>query len=87
MVDTLMSLYEQERLYAHIADAYVYAARAYKRAGKLWDALRLGYKAEEAALIYDGPRHLAVSTMEALIEEVEEELKLVVDEEEGEEEA
>ncbi|KAH8665024.1 hypothetical protein BGZ60DRAFT_432276 [Tricladium varicosporioides] len=85
MVETLMSLYEQERLYAHIADAYVYAARAYKRAGKLWDALRLGYKAEEAALIYDGPRHIAVSTMEGLIEEVEEELKLVVEEDESEE--
>ncbi|KAF4634143.1 hypothetical protein G7Y89_g3970 [Cudoniella acicularis] len=79
MVDTLVSLYEQERLYAHIADAYVYAAKAYKRAGRAWEALRWAYKAEEAALVYDGPRHGAVRRMENLIEELHEELGLEVE--------
>jgi hypothetical protein len=87
IAELIISLYEQERVTAHIADAFRYAARAYKRAGKHWEALKWGYKAEESGLIYEGPESTKARMMRGLVWGEREALGLKDDEDEdGDEE-
>ncbi|RDL40775.1 uncharacterized protein BP5553_00754 [Venustampulla echinocandica] len=76
MIETMVSMYEQERLYAHISDVWVWAAKAYKKAGKKWEALRWAYQAEEGVLLYDGPRNPDLERMGDIIYEMSIELGL-----------
>lgn len=71
-----MDLYAQERLDSHIVDAWMWAAYAYKEAGKLWEALRWTYRAEEGVLVHEGPRNEGSVRMGNLIEELGLELGL-----------
>ena len=67
MAELLISLYEQERLYATIFDAYVLAARAYSSVADQYTALKYAYKAIEVGLINSGPRDKDVHDMKALV--------------------
>jgi peptide methionine sulfoxide reductase MsrB len=55
MVDLLISLYEQERLYASIADGYRLAALISASIGNEWRAVKWAMMAVETGLIHDGP--------------------------------
>ena len=60
MADLLVSLYEQERLYASIADAYRLAALAYNAVGNEWTAVKYAMKAVEVGIINSGPQDVDV---------------------------
>jgi hypothetical protein len=55
MAELLVSLYEQERLHASIADGYRLAALCYASFGNEWRAVKWAMKAVDTGLIYDGP--------------------------------
>jgi SET domain len=55
MVDMLISLYEQERLHASIADGYRLAALVYASIGNEWRAVKWAMMAADIGLIHDGP--------------------------------
>lgn len=67
MAELLVSLYEQERLYASISDAYRLAALAYSSVGNEWLAVKWAMKALEGALILDEPMAVEVQDMEDLL--------------------
>ena len=72
MAAYLVSLYEQERLDAHIADAWRLAAKVYQRMGRKWEALRWANKALEGFIVNEGPRSAQVVEIRMLIREVSE---------------
>jgi hypothetical protein len=63
MVELLISLYEQKRLYGSIAEAYVLAALAYNAVDSEWMATKNGMKALETGIINDGPNGMDVIEM------------------------
>ncbi|KAF8854581.1 SET domain-containing protein [Acephala macrosclerotiorum] len=67
MAELLVGLYDQERLYASVADAYRVAALAYSARGMEWKAVMWGMRAVEAGLIHDGPRGDGVLDMKRLL--------------------
>jgi hypothetical protein len=67
MAEWLVSLYEQERLYSWIADAYVLAALAYNAVGSEWMAAKYAMKALEVGIIHLGPRAADVREMGELV--------------------
>lgn len=75
LIETMIKLYEQERLYAHIADAWAWAAKAYRKAGKRWEALAWAHQAQEGVLVYEGPTP-RLGRMEDMISELSKELGL-----------
>jgi hypothetical protein len=66
MADLLVSLYEQERLYAPIVEAYTLAAIEYNGVGEAYAAVRYARLAIEAGLLNAGPEDRDVKAMEAL---------------------
>lgn len=69
MAELLVSLYEQERLHASIADAYRLAALSYSAVGNEWMAVKWAMKAVETGLIHDGPREEQVLDMERFLDD------------------
>ena len=67
MAELLVSLYEQERLYASIADGYTLAALAYNAVGNEWMAVKYAMRAVEIGLIHSGPRDEDLVLMKELI--------------------
>lgn len=67
MAELLISLYEQERLYASVAEAYRLAALSYSAVGNEWVAVKWAMKAVETGLIHDGPRGGEVLDMKRLL--------------------
>jgi len=55
MAELLVSLYEQERLHASVADGYRLAALCAASVGNEWRAVKWGMKAVDTGLIHDGP--------------------------------
>jgi hypothetical protein len=55
MADLLVSLYEQERLHASVADGYRLAALVSASLGNEWRAVKWAMKAVDTGLIHDGP--------------------------------
>jgi SET domain len=67
MAEALISLYEQERMYAPIAVAYTYAAMAYNAVGKVHEAFKWASLAVETGLLYSGPYYQDVIEMKTLM--------------------
>ncbi|KUJ08751.1 SET domain-containing protein [Mollisia scopiformis] len=67
IAELLVGLFEQERLYASIVDAYRVAALAYAAKGMEWRAVMWAMRAVEAGLIHDGPRGAGVLDMKRLL--------------------
>jgi hypothetical protein len=67
MAELLISLYEQERLTATVADAYRLAAWSYAAVGNEWIAKKWAMKAVETGLINDGPRDEGVKDIQLLL--------------------
>jgi hypothetical protein len=67
MADTLLSLYEQERLYTQIEGAYVYAALAYNAVGKQYTAIKHAALAVEFGMVSSGPKDRHVLSMRRLM--------------------
>jgi hypothetical protein len=55
MADLLVSLYEQKRPHASIADGYRLAALISASLGNEWRAVKWAMKAVDAGLVHDGP--------------------------------
>jgi len=68
MAERLISLYEQERLHAPIALAYVYAALAYNAVGQAQLAMKHAALAIEMTMLNSGPGFSDVGAMQALLE-------------------
>lgn len=67
MAELLVSLYEQERLSATVADGYRIAALSYAAVGQEWTATKWAMKAVEAGLINDGPGDVGLRDMKRLL--------------------
>jgi hypothetical protein len=78
MAQLLISLYDQERLYVSVADAYVLAARAYKAVGNELMAVKYAMKAVELGIIHEGPKDEDVKDMWELVNEPREFAKFIV---------
>jgi hypothetical protein len=76
MAELLADLMEQERLYSHIVEAWTWLAVTNKRAGKKWEALKWAHKAQEGALIQEGPASEQMRIMENMIYELAESVGL-----------
>ena len=68
----LISLYEQERLNAPIAEAYTYAALEESYVGNRDGVIKYAALAVEAGLLYGGPKDGDVNQMQAVLEHPEE---------------
>lgn len=68
MAELLVSLHEQERMDAPIANAYTLAAREWSGIGDVYNALKHAHLAVEAGLLYEGPHAEDVRDMEQLLE-------------------
>ena len=55
IAELLISLYEQERLWASVADGYRLAALCAASVGNNWRAVKWAMRAVETGLIHDGP--------------------------------
>ena len=69
MAELLVSLYEQERLYAPVAEAYAFAATEYNGAGDGYNAMKYASLAVEAGLVYGGASDGSVIDMKDLLED------------------
>jgi hypothetical protein len=69
MAELLISLYEQERMYGPIAEAYVLAAYEYNGIGDAWTAQKYARLAVELGLLYSGPHDEHVHAMELLLKD------------------
>ena len=69
MAELLISLYEQERVLAPIAEAYAFAAREYNAVGEGYLAMKYASLAVEAGLLYEGSQYSNVMDMRKLLEE------------------
>jgi hypothetical protein len=69
MADLLISLYEQERMWGPIAEAYSYAALEYNGAGDAFIAQKYAHLAVEVGLVYGGPHDTDVKEMEQLLKD------------------
>lgn len=67
MAEQLVSLYEQERLFAHSTYAYAYAAFEHNGVGNVYEAVKYAHKGLEAALILWGPEFYMVDEMQEII--------------------
>jgi len=67
MADLLVSLYEQERLCAGIADGYRLAALVYASIGNEWRAVKWAMMAADIGLIHDGPEDEGVLDVRRLL--------------------
>lgn len=67
MAELLVSLYEQERMWGPIAEAYALAAIEYNGVGDVWMAQRYARLAVEAGLLYGGPHDEDVRVMQELL--------------------
>ena len=65
--DALVALYQLERLWGPVADAYVLAALEYNGVGEAWAAVMWAERAVEAGLLYSGPYDRDVSVMRDLL--------------------
>ena len=68
MAELLVSLYEQERLWGPINEAYGHAAVEFNAVGKPIVAEKFARLAFEAGLVYRGPHHKDIMDMEALLD-------------------
>ncbi|ETS76754.1 hypothetical protein PFICI_12141 [Pestalotiopsis fici W106-1] len=66
MAELMISLYEQERLWTMLYEAYTYAAIEYNGAGEPWAATKYARLAVQRGLASGGPNHSDVHEMEAL---------------------
>ncbi|MCJ1323398.1 hypothetical protein MMC10_000058 [Thelotrema lepadinum] len=69
MAELLISLYEQERVLAPIAEAYAFAACEYNAVGEGYLAMKYASLAVEAGLLYAGSQYSNVKDMRKLLEE------------------
>ncbi|KAI1337883.1 hypothetical protein F5Y15DRAFT_425587 [Xylariaceae sp. FL0016] len=69
MAELLVSLYEQERLWGSIHEAYAQAAVAYSAVGEAWMAVKYARLAVQRGLAAKGPRDGEVGDMEGLAED------------------
>jgi hypothetical protein len=69
MAETLISLYEQERLHAPIAMAYTYAALAHNAVGHEQQAIKYAALSVETGSLNSGPEYSDVQAMKELIED------------------
>jgi hypothetical protein len=69
MADLMVSLYEQERLYGPISEAYTFAAIEYNGVGDLWTSQKYARLAVEAGLLYGGPADKDVKQMQQLLKD------------------
>ena len=69
MAELLISLYEQERILAPIAEAYTFAAREYNGVGDGYLAMKYASLAVEAGILYGGEKTNDVVDMKNLLEE------------------
>jgi hypothetical protein len=69
MAELVISLYEQERLYGPISEAYAFAAKEYNGVGDLWKSQKYAQLAIESGLLYGGPADKDVKEMETLLED------------------
>jgi hypothetical protein len=69
LADLMISLYEQERMWGPIAEAYSFAALEYNGVGALSAAQKYARLSVEVGLIYGGPHDEDVKQMEALAED------------------
>jgi len=67
MVELYVSLFEQERLYGPIAEAYTFAAIEYNGVGDLYLAQKYARLAVEAGILYAGLRDKDVQSMEKML--------------------
>lgn len=67
MAELVVSLYDQERMWGPIAEAYALAAIEYNGVGDAWTAMRFARKAVEAGLLYGGPGDEDVRVMQELL--------------------
>ena len=67
MAELLVSLYEQEKLYASIADGYRLAALVHSSIGNEWRAVKWAILAANVGLIHDGPEDEEVLDMRRLL--------------------
>jgi hypothetical protein len=72
MAELLVSLYEQERLWANIAEPYRLASLAWSAVGQRWRSLQFARLGIEFAMIDGGPRSEIVSELRDLVASVEE---------------
>jgi hypothetical protein len=56
MAETLISLYEQERLYSRMYEVYTYAAIEYNAVGKPWEAIKYARLAIQHGFIARGAK-------------------------------
>ena len=71
MALTLVSLLEQERLWAWLSGAYVNTALAYSAVGERWGAIRYAYLATEMGMLDGGFDDEKVGDMWALVADPE----------------
>ncbi|ETS82058.1 hypothetical protein PFICI_07060 [Pestalotiopsis fici W106-1] len=57
MAETLVSLYEQERLYSRLYEAYTYAAIEFNAVGKVWEAIKYARLAIQHSFVVAGPNN------------------------------
>jgi hypothetical protein len=69
MAELAVSLYEQERLYGPISEAYTFAAIEYNGIGDVWTAQKYARLAIESGLLYGGPADKDVKQMENLLKD------------------
>ena len=69
MAELLISLYEQERVLAPVAEAYAFAACEYNAVGEGYLAMKYASLAVEVGLLYEGSRYSNVMDMKKLLEE------------------
>jgi hypothetical protein len=63
----LVSLYEQERLWLMIEQAYRILALSYVKAGRTWNAMKWIMKATDAYILSEGTRNTMINDIERMI--------------------
>lgn len=71
MAETLVSLYEQERLSVGIAEAYRLAAELWSAVGEKWKAIKYASLALEMGIMDDGVRDENTVSMRTLVNQPE----------------
>lgn len=68
MMELLLSLYEQEKLWGPIYEAYQFAAIEFNGVVDVWRAEKYARLALEAALAYGGPPHVEAKDLEVFLD-------------------
>lgn len=57
MAEALVSLYEQERLWSRLYEAYTFAAVEFNAAGRVWEAVKYARLAVQHGFVAAGPKN------------------------------